>query len=97
MKVVVRVRPLSAAEIARGETNTLEVGADQRSLSVHVPGPRGSVLSRQFQFNACLSPGTTQPEVMSKCGVHRLLDSALKGYASTVIAYGQTGWGCTSC
>ena len=95
VKVVVRVRPLSQAEMARGETETLEVGTDQRSLSVHVPGPRGSVLSRQFQFNACLPPTTTQPEVISKCGVHRLLDSALRGYASTIIAYGQTGSGKT--
>ena len=64
------------------------MGADQRSLSVNMLGPKGSVVSRQFAFNACLSPSTTQPEVMQKCGVHRLLDSALKGYASTIIAYG---------
>ena len=72
----------------RGERNTVEVADDQRSLTV-VDG------MRQFNFDACLSPDTTQPEVMIKCGVPRLLDSALHGYAATIFAYGQTGSGKT--
>ena len=66
----------------------MEVADDQRSLTV-VDG------MRQFNFDACLSPDTTQPEVMIKCGVPRLLDSALHGYAATIFAYGQTGSGKT--
>jgi hypothetical protein len=88
VKVVVRVRPLNNGEMNRGERNTVEVADDQRSLTV-VDG------MRQFNFDACLSPDTTQPEVMIKCGVPRLLDSALHGYAATIFAYGQTGSGKT--
>ena len=88
VKVVVRVRPLNNGEMNRGERNTVEVADDQRSLTV-VDG------MRQFNFDACLSPDTTQPEVMIKCGVPRLLDSALPGYAATIFAYGQTGCGKT--
>ena len=88
VKVVVRVRPLSNGELGRGERNTVEVADDQRSLTV-VDG------MRQFNFDACLSPDTSQPEVMIKCGVPRLLDSALHGYAATIFAYGQTGSGKT--
>ena len=80
VKVVVRVRPLNNGEMNRGERNTVEVADDQRSLTV-VDG------MRQFNFDACLSPDTTQPEVMIKCGVPRLLDSALHGYAATIFAY----------
>ena len=88
VKVVVRVRPLNANERARGESDTVEVAGDKRSLSVG----RGS---RTFDFNACLAPDTTQPDVMVLCGIQRLLDSALHGYAASIFAYGQTGSGKT--
>lgn len=86
VKVVVRVRPLNANEVARNEDEIVSVSRDQRSLQVG---------NRTFDFNACLSPDTTQPDVMIKCGVQRLLDSALHGYAASIFAYGQTGSGKT--
>ena len=86
VKVVVRVRPLSENELRRGEEEMVSVSRDQRSLRVG---------NRTFDFNACLSPDTTQPDVMIKCGVQRLLDSALHGYAASIFAYGQTGSGKT--
>jgi len=86
VKVVVRVRPLNANELRRGEEELVSVSRDQRSLQVG---------NRTFDFNACLSPDTTQPDVMIKCGVQRLLDSALHGYAASIFAYGQTGSGKT--
>jgi hypothetical protein len=86
VKVVVRVRPLNSGELSRGEEEIVSVSSDQRSLQVG---------NRSFDFNACLSPDTTQPDVMIKCGVQRLLDSALHGYAASIFAYGQTGSGKT--
>ena len=43
---------------------------------------------KQFRFNAVLPESTTQMEVFSKCGVHELIESALDGYATTILAYG---------
>jgi len=43
---------------------------------------------KQFRFNAVLPEKTTQIEVFQKCGVNELIDSALEGYATTIIAYG---------
>ena len=95
VKVVVRVRPLNQNELARGEQNSVEVTEDQRALRVHYPDSNGHFQMREFAFNACLATDATQADVMTKCGVPRLLDSALKGYSSTIFAYGQTGSGKT--
>ena len=86
VKVVVRVRPLNKTELSRGDRETVIISDDQRSVNVG---------NRTFDFNACLSPDTTQPDVMIKCGIMRLLDSALRGYAASIFAYGQTGSGKT--
>jgi len=86
VKVVVRVRPLNKTELSRGDRETVIISDDQRSVNVG---------NRTFDFNACLSPDTTQPDVMIKCGIMRLLDSALHGYAASIFAYGQTGSGKT--
>ena len=51
VKVVVRVRPLNANELARGEEEMVCVSRDQRSLRAG---------NRTFDFNACLSPDTIE-------------------------------------
>ena len=60
VKVVVRVRPLNKTELSRGDRETVIISDDQRSVNVG---------NRTFDFNACLSPDTTQPDVMIKCGI----------------------------
>jgi len=93
--VVVRVRPLSDAELAGSEKSVLATGADRRTLQVVVQGPRGSTMSKPYQFHACLGPQVKQPDVGALCGIPKLLDAAVAGYHATVLTYGQTGSGKT--
>eukprot|EP00854_Cymbomonas_tetramitiformis_P003449 gene3449-4334_t len=95
IKVVVRVRPMTSAELERGEANILTIPEDARSVDVVVPGPRGATMSRNFAFHACLPPSITQPDVFARIGVRQLLEATIAGYACTVLAYGQTGSGKT--
>ncbi|XP_029111722.1 kinesin-like protein KIF12 [Scleropages formosus] len=48
---------------------------------------------RVFTFDAVLGPHSSQQDVFEECGVKRLIDMAIKGFASTVFAFGQTGSG----
>lgn len=91
--MVVRVRPLNAAERADRDATILQVEEGGQNLMVVVPGPRGAKLSRRFAFNACLPPSVSQPEVFSMVGVPQLLEAAMQGYACTVFAYGQVSLG----
>ena len=50
---------------------------------------------KNYRFNMCFLPKTTQEQFFNNCGIKSLLDSALNGYAATVFAYGQTGSGKT--
>ena len=95
VRVVVRVRPLSDAELAGSEKSVLATGADRRTLQVVVQGPRGSTLSKPYRFHACLGPQVKQPDVGALCGIPKLLDAAVAGYHATVLTYGQTGSGKT--
>eukprot|EP00232_Nephroselmis_pyriformis_P030195 CAMPEP_0182854476 /NCGR_PEP_ID=MMETSP0034_2-20130328/1278_1 /TAXON_ID=156128 /ORGANISM="Nephroselmis pyriformis, Strain CCMP717" /LENGTH=367 /DNA_ID=CAMNT_0024985309 /DNA_START=1 /DNA_END=1104 /DNA_ORIENTATION=- len=90
IKVVVRVRPISAAEVARGEDAAVHVAPTGRDMEVHCRSFR-----RNFQFHACLGPEVTQSQLIAACGVGQLLEAAMAGYSSTVFAYGQTGAGKT--
>lgn len=49
-----------------------------------------------FRGVSCISTcSETQTELFESSGVKSLLDSALNGYAATILAYGQTGSGKT--
>ena len=60
-----------------------------------VPGPKGSLMTRQFTFHGCLAPSSRQSDVLKICGITQLLDAAMRGYHATIFAYGQTGSGKT--
>ena len=64
-------------------------------LQVMVPGPKGSLMTRQFTFHGCLAPASRQSDVLKICGITQLLDAAMRGYHATIFAYGQTGSGKT--
>ncbi|XP_075264906.1 kinesin-like protein KIF12, partial [Convolutriloba macropyga] len=51
--------------------------------------------SKPFTFNAVFDGETSQSEFFDNCGVMRLVDKALEGFACTVFAYGPTGSGKT--
>mmetsp|Transcript_15414 Transcript_15414/g.43106 ORF Transcript_15414/g.43106 Transcript_15414/m.43106 type:complete len:802 (-) Transcript_15414:42-2447(-) len=96
VSVVVRVRPLSAAEAALEEST---------SGSVDVRGPKDLALGgaagggsagggRRFAFDQVIAPGVPQESVFRRVG-KPVADNCLAGYNSTVLAYGQTGSGKT--
>ncbi|KAM5330997.1 kinesin-like protein KIF12 isoform 2-T2 [Glossophaga mutica] len=86
-----RVRPMSAAELRRGEQSVLHcTGA--KTLQVSPPGGGPDVA---FRFGAVLDGARTQEDVFRACGVRRLGELALRGFSCTVFTFGQTGSGKT--
>jgi hypothetical protein len=67
----------------------------QLAMQVIVPGPKGSVMTRNFTFHGCLAPNSKQSDVLKICGITQLLNAAMAGYHATIFAYGQTGSGKT--
>ncbi|XP_035878005.1 kinesin-like protein KIF12 isoform X2 [Phyllostomus discolor] len=91
IQVVLRVRPMSAAELRRGEQSVLHcTGA--KTLQVSPPGGGPEVA---FRFGAVLDGARTQEDVFRACGVRRLGELALRGFSCTVFTFGQTGSGKT--
>ncbi|XP_032274033.1 kinesin-like protein KIF12 [Phoca vitulina] len=91
IQVVLRVRPMSAAELRRGEQSALHCSGT-RTLQVSPPGGGPDVA---FRFGAVLDAARTQEDVFRACGVRRLGELALRGFSCTVFTFGQTGSGKT--
>uniref|UniRef100_G3U435 Kinesin family member 12 n=1 Tax=Loxodonta africana TaxID=9785 RepID=G3U435_LOXAF len=92
--LVPRVRPMSAAELRRGEQSALHCSGS-RTLQVrkHLPPPPPPDVA--FRFGAVLDGARTQEDVFRACGVRRLGELALRGFSCTVFTFGQTGSGKT--
>uniref|UniRef100_A0A5F9D0W3 Kinesin-like protein n=1 Tax=Oryctolagus cuniculus TaxID=9986 RepID=A0A5F9D0W3_RABIT len=91
IQVVLRVRPMSEAELRRGEKSALHCSGT-RTLQVTPPGGGPDVA---FRFGAVLDGARTQEDVFRACGVRRLGELALRGFSCTVFTFGQTGSGKT--
>ncbi|XP_045419506.1 kinesin-like protein KIF12 isoform X2 [Lemur catta] len=91
IQVVLRVRPMSAAELRRGEQSVLRCSGT-RTLQVSPPGGGPEVA---FRFAAVLDGARTQEDVFRACGVRRLGELALRGFSCTIFTFGQTGSGKT--
>ncbi|XP_027471015.1 kinesin-like protein KIF12 isoform X2 [Zalophus californianus] len=91
IQVVLRVRPMNAAELRRGEQSALHCSGT-RTLQVSPPGGGPDVA---FRFGAVLDAARTQEDVFRACGVRRLGELALRGFSCTVFTFGQTGSGKT--
>ncbi|XP_063116358.1 kinesin-like protein KIF12 isoform X1 [Cavia porcellus] len=91
IQVVLRVRPMSKAELRRGEQSALHCSGT-RTLQVSPPGGGPDVA---FRFGAVLDGARTQEDVFRACGVRRLGELALRGFSCTVFTFGQTGSGKT--
>ncbi|XP_072698587.1 kinesin-like protein KIF12 isoform X5 [Canis lupus baileyi] len=91
IQVVLRVRPMSAAELRRGEQSALHCSGT-RTLQVSPPGGGPDVA---FRFGAVLDGARSQEDVFRACGVRRLGELALRGFSCTVFTFGQTGSGKT--
>ncbi|KAG6957912.1 hypothetical protein JG688_00010753 [Phytophthora aleatoria] len=104
VRVVVRCRPKSATERARGDQSvfrfppkqptTLQVVSAANSSNNNSSGSARELI-RSFQFDLCASEELSQRQFFRACGVIPLLESVVEGYLATVFAYGQTGSGKT--
>ncbi|XP_022095789.1 kinesin heavy chain-like [Acanthaster planci] len=90
VNVVARVRPLSEAEIKRGDKDCVKIQHNSSSITL------GSTeKSKTFTFNSVFNSRTSQREVLEKCGIKQMIEMAVDGYSCTTFAYGQTGSGKT--
>eukprot|EP00962_Isochrysis_galbana_P048305 scaffold20076_cov145-Isochrysis_galbana.AAC.3 len=105
IQVVVRVRPLSKDERARGDQECVYRADDGKTVRwIDDPNGRGMraaaernqglVSMRSLTFDACLA-GSGQADVFLRTRANQLLRDAIEGYAVTIFAYGQTGSGKT--
>eukprot|EP00753_Platysulcus_tardus_P004419 PLAT12539.27.p1 GENE.PLAT12539.27~~PLAT12539.27.p1 ORF type:complete len:767 (-),score=353.58 PLAT12539.27:1059-3359(-) len=92
IRVIVRVRPLSAAEEVRGG-RCVHFGDDGKEVTVDA-GERGDGRKKKFTFDAALGEGCGQAEVY-ETAARGIVDAVLSGYNGTVLAYGQTAAGKT--
>ncbi|KAM7310664.1 kinesin-like protein KIF12 [Ixodes scapularis] len=86
-----RVRPLTPHENNRKNSQALNYPGEGQVL-VNDPN---SGQTKLFTFTVVFEPEATQEDVFEHCGIKRLIDMALDGFASTIMAYGQTGAGKT--
>eukprot|EP00466_Bigelowiella_natans_P002453 jgi/Bigna1/83145/fgenesh1_pg.102_\ len=84
VRVALRVRPLSIAEKARGETECIS----------HPNPNQVQIGNRPFTFDKVFKDNAKQIELYGGCA-EPLLNEFMKGYNATILAYGQTGSGKT--
>ena len=98
IKVVVRKRPLNAAERLRGEADVLDARACDRTVVVAEPRTRVDcsryVELQEFEFDAVLDEAASGDDVYGTA-VAPLVRACARGGRATVFAYGQTGSGKT--
>jgi kinesin family member 11 len=98
MKVVVRIRPLSAKEIAAGIVVCCEP-LDSTHVAIRKSGSKKAYLQSQssdmvsdFAFDRVFGPATKQDELYEQ-SILPYLPVLLGGQHVTVLAYGATGAG----
>ncbi|KAL1257805.1 hypothetical protein QQF64_011049 [Cirrhinus molitorella] len=103
LKVYLRIRPFSAAEIENGESQdcvaiqppeTVLLKAPQSSLSARLSDKSVPVTAQRFQFSQVYGPDTTQKEMFGGT-VKDLVMDVLEGQNSLVFTYGVTNAGKT--
>jgi len=92
VKVMVRVRPMNKAEIARGCKSDLKV--DKASNQIEIRKPDANEPAKQFAFDSVYDTNSTQHAVYDE-SAFPLVEQVLAGYNGTIFAYGQTGCGKT--
>ncbi|KAL9189584.1 hypothetical protein ACHAXT_009259 [Thalassiosira profunda] len=97
VRVVARVRPLSAKELDENSAESILAHPTLNGISVASPDDSlgGTSERRKFEFDSVFAPSATQQEVyQSTCG-DMINGSIFKGFNATILAYGQTGSGKT--
>lgn len=95
VRVLVRVRPPNAREIASGYAKALTVH-EQRAITLHNrSNARESVKgSSCYAYDHVCDEAVTQEEIFQRVG-RDVVDGVVEGYHGCVLAYGQTGAGKT--
>lgn len=94
IKIFIRIRPLSEAEISASSLQCLSVEGNNSLLLRHPSiGLSGGRVEQQT-FDYVGGPSTTQEQIFSYIGKN-MTEYCLQGYNATIFAYGQTGSGKT--
>jgi kinesin family protein 4/21/27 len=100
VRVVVRIRPLSAAELERGckesitemESEFAGLGDSSYTEVLQVKGAS----KNWFEFDAVIGSQCSQSDVYQRSGAFQsITEDIFRGYNATLLAYGQTGAGKT--
>lgn len=91
VRVIVRSRPLSKTEKERGNYSIVQF---DRSINQVAINDTKSSIPKTFAYDAVFDDSFTQQQLYDE-SAYPLVDSTLKGYNSTIFAYGQTGCGKT--
>ncbi|KAK7142426.1 hypothetical protein R3I94_011945 [Phoxinus phoxinus] len=103
LKVYLRIRPFSAAEMVHGESQecvaiqppeTVLLKAPRSSLSARLSDKSVPVTAHRFQFSQVYGPDTTQKDMFDGT-VKGLVKDVLEGHNSLVFTYGVTNAGKT--
>lgn len=84
VKVVCRVRPLNAKEIAKGSKCCLDFHKDGKQIAINLEG--GSQQNK-FEFDHVFDTNSQQKDVYD-ISARPIIDSVLDGFNGTIFAYG---------
>ena len=93
VQVVVRVRPLNGKEKKEGTLPVVTCNGERREVGV-IRGVGSRASRNTFAFDNVFSLFTTQEEIFDQT-LKPMISDVMRGYESTVFAYGQTGTGKT--
>ncbi|KAI5617039.1 kinesin-like protein KIF3C [Silurus asotus] len=94
VKVVVRSRPLNRKEEASGYESIVDLDVKVGQVALRNPRAAPGEPYKTFTFDAVYDAGSKQSDLYDE-SVRPLVDSVLRGFNGTVLAYGQTGTGKT--
>ncbi|KAK3522416.1 hypothetical protein QTP86_010322 [Hemibagrus guttatus] len=94
VKVVVRCRPLNRKEEASGCDSIVDMDVKLGQVALRNPRAAAGEPDKTFTFDAVYDAGSKQSDLYDE-SVRPLVDSVLRGFNGTVLAYGQTGTGKT--
>ena len=86
VRVVARIRPLSAKEAHSSEC--ISTSSSSSSRVIHVRNE-----DKQFEFDSVFGPKASQEEVYRGTAGDMVGESIYRGFNGTILAYGQTGSG----
>jgi kinesin family protein 11 len=93
VQVVVRLRPLNEREKKHGTLPVISASTNDKTVTV-IKGTGSHKARSSFAFDNVFTAFSTQEEVFDTT-LKPVISDVLKGYESTVFAYGQTGTGKT--